>query len=185
MAKKIRSINLLRNQEKSVIDKFLDWAFTVGRAIVIITESIALCAFAYRFVLDRQIIDLKDKIKQEQAIVKLSQTNEFKFRNLQTRLAMAQTLDVQSNTKTQLLNQILEKAGGKVSFDTIAISDKAVTMEGIVSSPLAVSSFASDLRAIPGITKVNVGNIANNTATGALTITIEAALLDKTNNEDK
>lgn len=170
MAKKIQTINLLRHQEKSAVDKFLDWAFTVGRAIVIITESIALSAFAYRFILDRQIIDLKDKIKQEQAIVKLSQPNEFKFRNLQSRLDTVKALDENATSKTVLLAKIVQQAQGKITFRTLSITEKTVSMTGVVPSARAVSAFAQELRGIQGITKVTIGEISNNTATGVITV---------------
>jgi Tfp pilus assembly protein PilN len=174
--KKVGSINLLRHQEKSAIDKFIDWAFTVGRAIVIITESVALSAFAYRFILDRQIIDLKDKIKQEQAIVKLSASNEQKFRDLQGRLAEAKTLDSRATEKTELLTQILQKAQGKISFSTLSFSPTDVTMDGIASSANAISSFTADLRGIPGVTGVLISNIGNNTATGVITVSLQMQL---------
>lgn len=176
MAKKIQNINLLRHQEKSAIDKFLDWAFTIGRAIVIITESVALSAFAYRFILDRQIIDLKDKIKQEQAIVKLSGPNEFKFRNLQSRLSTAETLDKASTSKTTLLTEILNHAQGKISFRALAITDNDVSMEGIVPSAQTVSVFAKELRSVPGVIRVTIGEITNNTSTGIISVGLQAEL---------
>lgn len=174
MAKRIQTINLLRHQEKSAVDKFLDWAFTVGRAIVIITESVALSAFAYRFILDRQIIDLRDKIKQEQAIVKLSQPNEFKFRNLQNRLDTVKILDESATSKTVLLAKIVQQAQGKIAFSTLSITEKTVSMSGAVPSARAVSAFAQELRGIQGITKVTIGEISNNTATGVITVGITA-----------
>lgn len=173
-AKKVKYINLLRHQEKSAIDKFLDWAFTVGRAIVIITESVALGAFAYRFVLDRQIIDLKDKIKQEQAIIKLSEVNEQKFRTLQARLAIEKTLDEASVTKTTILKNIVSAARGRMSFRTIDISEAAISMEGITPSANAVSSFANQLKGLPGITKVSIGQLTNDTARGVLSVGLQA-----------
>ena len=183
MVKKIRNINLLRHQEKSIIDKFLDWAFTIGRAIVIITESVALSAFAYRFILDRQIIDLKDKIKQEQAIVKLSTDNEFKFRDLQSRLADARVLEEKSSQKTMILNQIIEKAKGKMSFRSLVISTDTVSMDGIVSSPGAIGLFTADLRGIPGISTVSIGSIGNNTTSGVVTVSIQVSLTKQNENQ--
>lgn len=176
MVKKNQHINLLRHQEKSAVDKFLDWAFTIGRAIVIITESIALSAFAYRFILDRQIIDLKDKIKQEQAIVRLSEPNELKFRNLQDRLEVIKILDEKSTSKTSVLAEILKRAQGKISFSAIAITDKAVSMEGVVSSARIVPTFVQELRSIPRITKVTIGEVANNTTTGIVSVGLQAEL---------
>ncbi|MBI2443092.1 MAG: hypothetical protein HYV40_04275 [Candidatus Levybacteria bacterium] len=179
MDKKVRFINLLRHQEKNVLDKFLDWAFTVGRAIVIITESVALSAFAYRFVLDRQIIDLKDEIKKEQAIVQLYQTNERKFRDLQIRLATAKTLDQESGKKTTLLNDILQKAAGRMSFQSLTLTKTAVSMDGIVPSAGAIAAFTSDLRDLPNVASVSIGAITNNVATGVISVSIQASLVQQ------
>src|SRR3989344_1080687 len=89
MSKKHLSINLLKAKEISFLDKFLNWALTVGRLVVIATELIALFAFIYRFSLDRQLIDLHSKIKQEEAIVNSLKESEQSYRNLQDRLAAA------------------------------------------------------------------------------------------------
>ena len=88
MQKKPISINLLK-QQTSLVDRFIDWALTIGRLLVILTEIVALSAFIYRFSLDRQLIDLHSKITQEQAIANYLNNNEKKYRNLQDRLAIA------------------------------------------------------------------------------------------------
>ena len=46
------SINLVKKNEKSSVDKFINWTLSIGRLIVIITEIIAISAFLYRFSLD-------------------------------------------------------------------------------------------------------------------------------------
>lgn len=49
-------------------------------------------------------------------------------------------------------------------------------MEGIVPSAKAVSTFAEDLRGVSGISKVTIGEITNNTATGVISVGLEAEL---------
>src|SRR5689334_11570583 len=100
MAEKIkkRVINLLPNKGDSLFEQFLSWALTVGRLLIIITETLALSVFLYRFVLDVQIIDLHDKIKQESAIIDNLKDQEESFRNLQTRLLLAKNFDTKKDT---------------------------------------------------------------------------------------
>ncbi len=183
MSKRKDSINLIRHQEKAVLDKLLDWAFTVGRAIVIITESVALSAFAYRFILDRQIIDLRDTIKQEQAIVALSKTNEDKFRNLQNRLAMIKTLEGKSTQQADLLSQILKTAQGKIAFSAITISTESVSLEGIVPTTSSLAQFVNLLRDLPLVKTVSINSINNKASTGSievsLLVTLKKAYEDK------
>lgn len=176
MKKKQQNINLLRHQEKAALDKFLDWAFTAGRSIIIFVQAIALSAFAYRFILDRQIIDLHDKIKQEQTIVTLSKNNEEKFRSLQTRLNIIKTLDAMSNKKTSLLQSILKISDGKISFQSMIITKTSISLNGIVPSIGQLTHFVQDLRTLPEILTVSVNSIQNNTSTGTINISITATL---------
>jgi Tfp pilus assembly protein PilN len=176
MKKKQQNINLLRHQEKAALDKFLDWAFTVGRPIIIFVQAIALSAFAYRFILDRQIIDLHDKIKQEQTIVTLSKNNEEKFRSLQTRLNIIKTLDAMSNKKTSLLQSILKISDGKISFQSMIITKTSISLNGIVPSIGQLTRFVQELRTLPEILTVSVNTIQNNTSTGTISVSITATL---------
>jgi hypothetical protein len=52
MAKDQISINLLDNKGKSFTEQFLDWALAIGRLLIIVTETVALAAFLYRFSID-------------------------------------------------------------------------------------------------------------------------------------
>jgi Tfp pilus assembly protein PilN len=180
MRKKLPTINLLRNQEKSPLEKFLNWAFTVGRVIVIVTESIALSAFAYRFVLDKEIIDLRDKIKQEQIIVTLSQQNEEKFRNLQNRLALANRLE-EKQQKTTFLASLLKIATNRASFTKIDIGENSLLLEGVAASIGTLSDFARELRSLPLVASVSINTIQANTTERTIRFTISAVLKGENN----
>ncbi len=81
MAEKIkkRVINLLPNKGDSLLDQFLSWALNIGRLLVIITETLALSVFLFRFSLDVQIIDLHDKIKAASRVVENFKESEETF----------------------------------------------------------------------------------------------------------
>src|SRR5258708_19931440 len=113
-------INLL-GRNVSFVDRFVNWALTVGRAVVIATEVIALSAFLYRFSLDRQLIDIHSKIKQEQAVVGYLKPNEDIYRNLQTRLSLASSFSPQSRDEIKLIKYIVDFTPQDFSFKIITV----------------------------------------------------------------
>src|SRR3989344_9329514 len=81
------SINLYKGKSRNFIDRFILWTLSAGRLIIILTEILALSAFLYRFSLDRNLIDLNDKIKNEEIILNYLKKNEENFRSIQDRLS--------------------------------------------------------------------------------------------------
>ena len=75
------SINLLKGRV-NLLDEIVKWSLTIGRLLIITVELVAFTAFIVRFSLDRTLIDLHDKIRQEQAIVASLKDTEAKYRNL-------------------------------------------------------------------------------------------------------
>ena len=61
-----KDINLLPREEfeQKTVGRFLIWALTVGRWIVIVTELIVITAFLSRFKLDRDLANLYEKIRE-------------------------------------------------------------------------------------------------------------------------
>src|SRR6266568_2696795 len=99
-------INLARGKGESPIDKFTFWALSTGKVVIVLTETIALMAFLYRFALDRKILDLHDKIKQTSEIVKAQSVNESKYRQLQNTLNAIDTLNKHATQNTYILNNV-------------------------------------------------------------------------------
>ena len=128
------SINFFRNQNKSVLDQFIDWALTYGRMIVMFTEVIALGAFLFRFGLDRQLVDLHDKIKRDEQYIGAYQNNETTYRNLQNRLHVALTIDTQAKVVLQNLLTTIDNANGNVTFSIINYSTTGIELH-VLESP--------------------------------------------------
>src|SRR3989338_1332237 len=91
-------INLLPQDpfEASFLGKFLKWALSVGRYIVIGTELVVIGSFLTRFSLDRQVTDLNESIAQKQAIIASYGDLESKLRLLQAQLKLVEELDGQT-----------------------------------------------------------------------------------------
>lgn len=178
MARKEPGINLV-GKNISFLDRFIAWALTVGRVVVILTELIALLAFLYRFSLDRQLIDLHAKIKQEQAVVTYLKDNEETFRNLQNRISLAANFGGGSKDKVKIANDVNSFATSGITFNSISIQEDRIRINISTSSVSFLSDFVKKLKEYSKINSVIVEKIENRTSSASITVSITAIL--KTN----
>src|SRR5690348_10423161 len=123
------TINLIRGRKPHFLDHFISWALTIGRVVVIATEAIALSAFLYRFGLDRQLVDLRDKIAAEENIVKFLKKNEDTYRNLQGRIALANNILVLQNQTLASYSDIIRLVPPDLSVQTFLFSQDDMKIE--------------------------------------------------------
>jgi len=162
--------------EKGISDKFLVWAFTIGRAILIVVYTIALGAFLYRFGLDREIINLRDKIEQEQTIVSLSEANETKYRKLQEDLLFIQDQTILANDEIIIVDSIISLATGQVLFNTLDVTETTVQMEGSVRSISSLNAFLEELKELPRVKSVSLNKLESRVDQGIIAFSVNVAL---------
>ncbi len=175
MPNKQIAINLLRGKEKSFLDKFIIWALSFGRVVIIITEGIALMAFLYRFSLDAKLVDLHDKIKQQQTIVALAKANEDKYRNLQDRLTAASTLNSQAQDQIQIFFDLTTNIPQDFLISQITQTPASVKMKAQIFSLDAFSKYIAFLKQYKPVKNISVDSIENKPSSGQIItgITIE------------
>lgn len=176
MAKKSPSINLLRDSSGNFIDKLVNWALSTGRAIVIVTELIALGAFLYRFSLDRQLIDIHTKIKQEQKVVSYLKDNEQAYRNLQNRLLLASNFSKQGKDKINILKQIIGFAPGGITFNNITLQGDRARIDANSTSVSSLSEFVTSLKNYSRVSSVIIEKIENRSSSASISVNITILL---------
>lgn len=174
MAHIVPFINLVKREREDFLETFLRWALSIGRLVVMLTEIVALSAFLYRFSLDRQLIDLHDKIKQKQTIVNLLKDNENKYRNLQNRLTIASKLTDVSLNVTDLFTGITDLAPAGFFINTMLISENEVRIDANTTSLQPLVVFISNLKSYPKINTVSLDKIENKISTATLGVVISA-----------
>ncbi|MDP3988203.1 MAG: PilN domain-containing protein [Candidatus Levybacteria bacterium] len=170
------SINLVRGKNQSFIDKFIKWALSIGRVVVILTEAIALATFLYRFSLDIQISDLHDTINQKQAMLKYLKTSEDKYRNLQSRLVISQKLSNDGSRTTKIFKDVVRLAPEDLLVENLVLSGDYVKIEVKARSIISLASFVKALREYPDIDSVSLDKIENRTSTSIIAVGITAML---------
>ncbi len=170
------SVNLLKTKGNNFGDKFIKWALTIGRMVIILTETIALAAFLYRFILDRQIIDQRDTIKQKAAQIQLYDKNEKEFRNLQDRLQLINKLNNQASDTVIILTDVTNMAPSGIVFNTLSINNNTLHIDANIQSVNAFTDFVNKLKKYSAIKSVSIDKIENKTLSGTIIIGITAKL---------
>lgn len=181
MSRKHHLINLLKAKEVSFLDKFLNWALTIGRVVVVLTEIIALSSFLYRFSLDRQLIDLHSKIRQEEAIVNSLKESEDTYRNLQDRLATAATFSKNGGEEYALFKDIVSFIPQGMKLDQVSISHERIQIEANYQFISSLTAFINSLKAHPKISSVNISKIENKFSTAVISVEIIATIVQEGN----
>lgn len=147
MAAREKEISLLPREEfeKTRFGRFLKWALSFGRWIVIITELIVILCFLSRFKLDRDLTDLGEKIKQQQAIIASFGDLEENFRNLQKRLSTIDDLEKQQLGVSSFLDEISRLVPLDVSLGDLVVGEKKVKISAIALSEAGLNSFIEEL----------------------------------------
>lgn len=170
------TINLAKNRGDTFWDRFISWALTAGRVVVILTEGIALLAFLYRFTLDKQLVDLHDHIAQQTAVVNLLKNNEATFRNLQNRLDIAKSVMNTTDQFTKVFTDILGVIPDDMDVTTFQMTSDTVRIEGTVLSITSLRTLVDKLKAYPLVTSVSLDKIQTNTSTATVGVTLTVLL---------
>lgn len=171
MSKHDPSINLVR-KKVDYVDEFIKWALSIGRLVVILTEAIALITFIYRFSLDRQLIDLHSKIRQEQAIVESLSDQEAVYRNLQDRLALASEVSEQSQKRAKVFSDIQNNIPEDASFNNLSVFEQGASINVTFRSVTGVSSFIDFLKNYEGVESVSIDKIENKASSASILVGI-------------
>jgi Tfp pilus assembly protein PilN len=169
------SIDLVKNKS-NLTDELIKWALTFGRLLIILVEIVAFGAFVYRFTLDRQLIDLNDKIEQSQAIIASSKERENTYRNLQERLAMIEEISTKGNINQKILSDILAITPPEITYNTLSIDNGRIEMDINVSAVSALSTFIKSLKEYPQVSSVSIVGIDNSSSSSSVVVKISVVL---------
>ncbi len=172
---KSNQIDLIKSKT-SLTDEILRWALSFGRFLIILVEIVAFSAFIYRFVLDRQIIDLNDKIKDEQAIIESSRTQEETYRNLHERLATIKSASTIKNFTPVIVKEIVEKTPPEITYNSITASENKLDLDINVASFPALTAYAKSLKEHPNVTSVIITGIDNSSGGSFTNVTLTVGL---------
>lgn len=157
------SLNLmpLEDIDKSPAGKFLKWALSVGRYIVIFTELIVLAAFFSRFYFDRKLSDLHEEIAQKQAIVESARDLELEARRIQSRLYQSKIILASDIPSNSILSNLAQITPTDIIYNTVYITATSVVITANANSDGSLAVFLSNLRQIK-FTDISLDSVEKN-----------------------
>lgn len=163
-----KEINLLPREEfeKKPLGRFLTWALSVGRYIVIFTELIVILAFLSRFKLDRDLTDLNQSIREKTAIIESSAEFEKDFLSLQKRLAIIKKVNADQTSNTQLIVALAALTPIDVAINNLSFSEESVQIRGIALSEKGLGNFIANLINSPNFKNISLGRVSKKLETG-------------------
>lgn len=158
-----RSINLVPKDRfsESLAGRVLNWALTIGRYIIIMTELVVVVAFLMRFRYDMQLADLNEKIKANQEIITSYQDLETQFRFLQARAEAVGTLTDGSGLKKNIYDQISRVTPPDVFLQQVDINRQNLSLKGIALNDVGLITFINLLKNNAGFDQVLLGSLTS------------------------
>lgn len=161
-------INLLPEDpfEGSWGGKFLKWAVSIGRYIVIVTELIVILAFLSRFKLDRDSTDLTEAIAQKQAVAEAYGEIEQNYRALANRLETIGSVEKDGLKPVERLVQLARLTPLEVTFSSIELGGADMKLSGRAGSEAGLRTFLNKLKQEKLFAGVSVSQITSNGEVG-------------------
>lgn len=148
--------------EKGTAGKILKWALTVGRHIVIFTELIVILAFLSRFKLDRDLTDLGEKIKQQQAVLASWEEFEKEFRFLNKRLEIIEDLRRNRIDAEEILGELAGLTPVDVQISEFSVTGEEVSLTATSLSEGGLGTFVKNLEKSSKFEKISITQVVSN-----------------------
>ena len=169
-------VNLLPKTsfEFSSLGKFLSWAMTSGRVMVVLTEFVVLLSFGSRFYFDKKINDLSEVIDQ-----KMAQMERYTEIEAQMRTVLAKQKPVVSYLERNInfakkyenLNASVPKG---IIMEKVYIDQNTLRLTGKAEIELAFATFLANIKKMESLSYLNIRDTNFEQNTKSVTFTIQA-----------
>ncbi|MCL4397859.1 PilN domain-containing protein [Patescibacteria group bacterium] len=167
-------LNLLSGDELENTSggKFIKWALTWGRRIVVLTELIVIGAFLSRFWLDTVVADLNDKIDRQKAVVLALADFEKEFRTVSDKVDKAGQLEKATSTLT-VYDQTKKLIPNGVTLVQLSINPQMIAFAGSADENL-LETMVTGFQNSPNFSNINVERIAKKDVYGVVDFSLKA-----------
>lgn len=138
--------------------KFLEWALSWGKKIVIVTELIVVLAFLSRFYFDTEVANLSEEIDHKKAIIESSLDFENEFRSVSERVNAVIKIEKEPST-VAILKNVEKIIPPSISLTQINIDKDAVNFSGL-GDDKSLAQMVANFRDSPQFTGLSFDKIS-------------------------
>lgn len=139
-------INLFPPPKLSIIDKAVFFSYNYLRYILVITQLVVLGVFTYRFTVDQEIVDLKDKLRHKQGIVKISSPLLNHAALVDERMRNIKSVITKQDEFNEMVYYYLGLFPASFNANRITLSQNEIYLEGTTNDVLILQSFYNRLK---------------------------------------
>ena len=168
MAARGKPVNLLPPSEfeSSFWGKFLKWAVSGGRYIIIVTELIVILAFLSRFKLDKEISELNEEIQGKVSVLEAELPIEKEFRGQQRKLFAADEILNSRYQAGSTLDKLAERVSEEVKLSSVDMGRQVIKVEANSLGEQGLGQLLSGLSIDPTWKSVELSQIQEEPLTG-------------------
>lgn len=162
------NINLLvnRGKQEKLYSRFLRWALSSGRFIVILVEMITIGAFVYRYKLDADLSDIQEQINEKIPYITSLSPDEADIKHTQFQLSTISKLKSEQIDFSKPLTELTKIIPKSITLTNInlnrteAYPSTSLSITGQTPSNLELSVFIKELQKNPNFSDITLTNIA-------------------------
>lgn len=160
-ATKLGRINLLPKDsfEFSGLGRFLKWALTSGRMLVVLTEFVVILAFGSRFYYDKKLNDLIEVIDQKQNVVESYAEIENRMRDVLARQKTVTNFSTVNLAINDRFGQIRRITPTDVTYTEISINETGFNLAGTAGSEGGLANLLVGVNNVPNVSGVSIGSV--------------------------
>jgi hypothetical protein len=161
-------INLLPPSEfeLSFWGRFLKWAVTSGRYIIIVTELVVILAFLSRFKLDEDLRNLNEQISTQVGFLDSQSAKEAEFRQLQKRLNLVDKMLVGRLQAGMAMDYVENNLPAEVAPSRTAITKNETLITAATLNEKAMGKLLSYFSKDPNWKSVDLAEIVGDQTYG-------------------
>lgn len=169
-------INLLPKTsfEFSALGKFLSWAMTSGRVLVVLTEFVVLLSFGSRFYFDKKINDLSEEIDQKMAEIESFGEVEVQMRQILSRQKPLITYLDQNIKFADKYDELAKIVPQGVAMEKLYIDQNTLKLTGKAETELGFAQFLNNMKKMETLSYLNIRDTNFEQNSNAVTFTIQA-----------
>jgi hypothetical protein len=161
-------VNLLPSSdfETSFWGRFLKWAVTTGRYIIILTELVVIIAFLSRFKLDEDLRNLNEQINGQVSFLQLLTGQENEFLSVQKRVGLAGKILVSEIKVEEYLNYLKERLPPEVIVRSRSVSPEGMSFSGVTTDEAALGQLLATMSADEKWSGIEVTDLTRDKTSG-------------------
>lgn len=132
MPARVKLINLIPPSEfeSSFWGRFLKWAITAGRKVIILTELVVIMAFLSRFKLDEDIRRYNEEISGKRNLLESRKSFEDDFNRLKSKITAAKAVEKEQSDASNTLGKISGYVPQEVRLLNLSITKDVTNLVG-------------------------------------------------------